>query len=146
MSRPGPDCAAARETLSAGLDGERGPLPENVLRAHLAGCPACRLHGDEIALLSRRLRLEPEPSPPDPDGGLAATVLARIAAERRRRRLALTLRAGAAALALAALPLGVVAASAHAAGRPTHARTPCTAWLERAVLPSPGGTIGSRVP
>ncbi|WP_254896930.1 zf-HC2 domain-containing protein [Amycolatopsis sp. Hca4] len=65
------DCAELRESLSARIDGERPPLPDDVLDRHLAGCPDCRAWQERAAAL-RRLTVVRE-APPVPD--LTARIL-----------------------------------------------------------------------
>lgn len=80
-------CDRAREQLSARLDGELHE--ERELRAHLAGCGACRAHEHSLASLARGFEALREPAPvadlwPRIDQRLlprrATLVLARVAA------------------------------------------------------------------
>ncbi|HEY3477364.1 MAG TPA: zf-HC2 domain-containing protein [Streptomyces sp.] len=49
------DCALIRESLSATLDGEAGPLPDADVEHHLHSCGACRAWQTQAALLRRSL-------------------------------------------------------------------------------------------
>lgn len=70
--------------LSARLDGEPHPLDDDIVDAHVAGCPRCRQFQDEAAVLSRHLRfVEPADggmTPPD----LSDVILAGVEPEWRR--------------------------------------------------------------
>jgi predicted anti-sigma-YlaC factor YlaD len=50
-------CENVRESLSAALDGEAGPVPADDVAAHLAGCVACRAWADGAARVTRAVRL-----------------------------------------------------------------------------------------
>jgi predicted anti-sigma-YlaC factor YlaD len=124
---PSRDCLAARDALSARLDGEEPGLGEDELAAHVARCAACRGFAAAIGPLARRLRL----AAAVPEPGLVTVVVQRLEAERRARRRNALLRAAAVALALAAVPVGTIAVSQHPVVHPTHAPSPCTAHLAR---------------
>lgn len=66
-------CVSARELLSAAADDELGPDEEQLLSAHLEGCPQCVAYGDELAVLTRSVRLRPVHRRED----LTARILAR---------------------------------------------------------------------
>lgn len=84
------DCIAAREAISALLDGERPGVGDAWLESHLATCAACRDWREQAHEVTRRARLaEAAPAPlPDP------SLLAKARALERRgswwRTLALT--------------------------------------------------------
>ncbi|MDQ7803028.1 zf-HC2 domain-containing protein [Amycolatopsis sp. A133] len=65
------DCALFRESLSAAMDGEPGPLPGAEVDRHLGGCAACRAWQEEATRL-RRSMLRRAPVVPD----LTAAILA----------------------------------------------------------------------
>lgn len=50
-------CAEARLLISAATDDELRHDERRLLDAHLEGCPACRLHADAVASLTRTVRL-----------------------------------------------------------------------------------------
>jgi predicted anti-sigma-YlaC factor YlaD len=52
-------CENVRESLSAALDGEAGPVPADDVAAHLAGCVACRAWADGAARVTRAVRVQP---------------------------------------------------------------------------------------
>ncbi|WP_230862493.1 zf-HC2 domain-containing protein [Amycolatopsis camponoti] len=66
------DCALFRESLSAAMDGETGPLPEAEVERHLRGCGACQAWQDQARRL-RRSMLRQAPAVPD----LTAAILER---------------------------------------------------------------------
>jgi predicted anti-sigma-YlaC factor YlaD len=66
------DCALFRESLSAALDGEAGPLPEAEVDRHLRECGACRGWQDEAARL-RRSMVRRAPVVPDLTAAILAT-------------------------------------------------------------------------
>ena len=84
------DCEAAREGISALLDGEQPGLERSSLDAHLASCRACRAWREEAHELTRRARLTSASPIPVPSASLMGAV--RQAERRRRwwRSLALT--------------------------------------------------------
>lgn len=61
MKRDELHCSDARAQLSARLDGELGD--DGALRAHLAGCPACRAHEHSLAALAHGFEALREPPP-----------------------------------------------------------------------------------
>jgi predicted anti-sigma-YlaC factor YlaD len=114
---PTAGCAPARETLSAHLDGEDGPLPLAEARRHTDGCVPCERYGASLTAVTRRVRVAPADAVPD----LTAPILAALADDRAAapvRRLTdvrvLVGLAGAVQLLLA-LPvlLGVTAPALH---------------------------------
>jgi predicted anti-sigma-YlaC factor YlaD len=52
-------CAQARELVSAAADDELGPDEERRLSLHLDHCPACTTYANELAVLTRTVRLRP---------------------------------------------------------------------------------------
>jgi predicted anti-sigma-YlaC factor YlaD len=70
-------CAACREAVSAGLDGEELAAPPAAVDAHLASCPGCRRFSDAAAALRDDTRAMPALSAPN----LTSAILARIGAE-----------------------------------------------------------------
>ena len=75
------DCDATRETLSARLDHEPGPVPDELLDEHLAGCGECSAFASGATALHRGLRLRPAEPVPD----LVGAVLERVETPRRHR-------------------------------------------------------------
>ncbi|HZU18510.1 MAG TPA: zf-HC2 domain-containing protein [Candidatus Dormibacteraeota bacterium] len=75
----GPGCAEARARLEALVDGDLPKAQAEAVRAHLAGCAACRAHHREACSLPPRLYAI---CPPDPSPDLVPGVLARVRAER----------------------------------------------------------------
>lgn len=76
-------CAGNRKRLSAHIDAE---LPERVRRSvedHLARCPACRSHFEDLLMLEQRL--EQYHAPPLP-AGLTTRILAEAASRKRGRK------------------------------------------------------------
>jgi predicted anti-sigma-YlaC factor YlaD len=53
---PPSDCARARESASARLDGELAELQAAQLEAHLRSCPECRSYAAGIEVITRDLR------------------------------------------------------------------------------------------
>jgi predicted anti-sigma-YlaC factor YlaD len=51
------DCDSIRVAISASLDGEDVGVPDEVVRAHLDGCEACRAWQERAHALTRRARL-----------------------------------------------------------------------------------------
>ena len=60
-----PECDAAREAMSAQLDGETSTLAQSWLTEHLVGCPGCRAWHRAALELRRRTRLTLLPDVPD---------------------------------------------------------------------------------
>ncbi|MEC3979301.1 zf-HC2 domain-containing protein [Amycolatopsis sp. H20-H5] len=58
-------CETYREALSARIDGERGPLPEQQVDLHLTGCPACHRWYEQSLLLRRSMLVRAAPPVPD---------------------------------------------------------------------------------
>ena len=56
MSFPATDCARARESVSAQLDGELPELELDRLETHLLICPACTAWAEEVQDLTLHLR------------------------------------------------------------------------------------------
>ena len=56
MSFPATDCARARESVSAQLDGELAEFELDRLETHLRICPACTAWADEVRNLTLQLR------------------------------------------------------------------------------------------
>ena len=56
MSFPATDCARARESVSAQLDGELPELEVDRLETHLLICPACIAWAEEVRDVTWRLR------------------------------------------------------------------------------------------
>ncbi|HEX6451186.1 MAG TPA: zf-HC2 domain-containing protein [Trebonia sp.] len=51
------DCDSIRAAISASLDGEDVGVPDEIVRAHLDGCGACRAWQERAHVLTRRARL-----------------------------------------------------------------------------------------
>ena len=102
-----PECEAARETLSALLDGEDPGLSTQWLTTHLVDCAPCRDWYAAATELKRRTRLVVAPDIPD----LAPTILARLDQPRAsspttpRRATTLLIRLTLAVIALVQLAL-----------------------------------------
>jgi predicted anti-sigma-YlaC factor YlaD len=60
---PPSDCARARESASARLDGELAELQAAQLEAHLRSCPECRSYAAGIEVIARGLRAAPLVAP-----------------------------------------------------------------------------------
>lgn len=97
------ECQHWREALSARLDGEEPGRDDELLDAHLDGCPPCREHLAAIERLHRSLRLRTADEIPD----LTDAILAGAAADRRRPGLTLLLRW--VLVCIAALEMGLAA-------------------------------------
>ncbi len=69
------NCLKAREWMEDFVDGQLAADPAAEMRAHLAGCPACRDHHAEAVSLPARLAGVPTPEPP---ASLVRTVLNRV--------------------------------------------------------------------
>jgi predicted anti-sigma-YlaC factor YlaD len=63
---PPNDCARARESASARLDGELVELQGAQLEAHLRSCPDCRAYASGIGALTLELRAAPLVQPATP--------------------------------------------------------------------------------
>ena len=87
---PPSDCARARESASARLDGELAELQAAQLEAHLRSCPECRAYVAGIGVITRELRAAP----------LLAPVVG-VFVPQRRRRTGLVPAAAAAAIVVA---------------------------------------------
>jgi predicted anti-sigma-YlaC factor YlaD len=98
------ECERYRNALSAGLDGEETGVEPAVLERHLAGCPACRLWANEVATLTRAVRV----SSADPIPDLTSAILAAIGRETAQadwREKVRALRIGLAVLAVMQLAM-----------------------------------------
>ena len=107
------DCAALHDVAAElALGTLEGPARGEAL-AHLAGCPACRAHVQELTeAVDQLLALGPEAEPP---AGFESAVIARIADEQRagapaRRPSRLLLAAAAVVIAVAGLAAGFLLA------------------------------------
>jgi predicted anti-sigma-YlaC factor YlaD len=116
-------CAACREAVSAGLDGEDAGVPAVEVDAHLAACAECRRFSGAATALDRGVRAMPAVTAPN----LTAAILARIGAEvqagpsgggRYRRELRTALVIVAALQLLLALPALILGSDG---GAPIHA-------------------------
>lgn len=116
-----PECAPVRETLSAGLDDETGPVPDDVVAGHLAACPACRAWQEQAHELTRRVRLAPARPVPDATGDVVAAVLADRASRAPRHRVLRFALAGVAAVQLAAVVVPALVLGDAGPGVPVHA-------------------------
>ena len=65
-------CEAAREGISALLDGEIPRIERSAIDAHLAGCAACRAWREEAHEVTRRARIAAARPVPAPDPALLA--------------------------------------------------------------------------
>ena len=63
MSFPATDCARARESLSAQLDGELPELDLDRLGLHLLVCPSCAAWAEEVQSTTEWLREAPLEEP-----------------------------------------------------------------------------------
>lgn len=115
------ECDPVRETLSAGLDTETGPVPDDVVTSHLAACPACRSWREQAHELTRRVRLAPARPVPDATASVVAAVLADRAARAPRHRVLRVALAGVAALQLAAVVVPALVLGDAGPGVPVHA-------------------------
>jgi predicted anti-sigma-YlaC factor YlaD len=59
------ECEAAREAMSANMDGETSPISASWLTEHLVGCPGCRAWHQGALDIRRRTRLTLVPTVPD---------------------------------------------------------------------------------
>ena len=87
---PPTDCARARESASARLDGELAELQAAQLEAHLRSCPDCRAYAAGIEGFTRGLRAAPLEQP-----------VVQVFVPQRRRRTGLVPAAAAAAIVVA---------------------------------------------
>lgn len=67
-------CWTVRESLSAALDGEQGPMDPDLADVHLAGCRECRRWRERAETVTRRLRLRPVEDDPAAPRALRAAV------------------------------------------------------------------------
>ena len=103
------DCDAVRVAMSARLDGESSELPEDVVEAHVAGCPECQRWFATVSTLGRQLKfnLAPEAASSTSGEDAAARLLGasqdfpQVTGQLRARSLPLVF----ARLALAALAI-----------------------------------------
>ncbi|MEU2348387.1 zf-HC2 domain-containing protein [Modestobacter sp. NPDC049651] len=126
-------CAACREAVSAGLDGESPGVPQQWVDEHLAGCAACRGWAEAAAEVTRRARLTPvDVAVPD----VTAAVLARLPGARvhgPRRWVDIALRVALLAAGIGQLAVGLPAldgGGAHAGhmAMPVHLSHETGAW------------------
>jgi len=87
---PPTDCARARESASARLDGELAELQAAQLEAHLRSCPDCRAYAAGIEVITRELRASPLMEP-----------VVGVFVPQRRRRTGVVPAAAAAAIVVA---------------------------------------------
>jgi predicted anti-sigma-YlaC factor YlaD len=87
---PPTDCARARESTSARLDGELAELQAAQLEAHLRSCPDCRAYAAGIEVITRELRAAPLMEP-----------VVGVFVPQRRRRTGVVPAAAAAAIVVA---------------------------------------------
>ncbi|GAA4884933.1 zf-HC2 domain-containing protein [Saccharopolyspora cebuensis] len=116
------DCSTFREALSARLDGETGPVPDEALDRHLLRCPDCRAWDERITGLRRGMLVREAPPVPDLTERITA------AARPKRGRL---LRGALGVVAVAQSGLGIAqllgAAGVHGA-HSTHLSNESAAW------------------
>lgn len=80
------DCEQIQAAISARLDGEPTGIPEDVIDAHIAGCPECRAYQESIVMLDASLkRSQPSPAAHGPRKDLADVILADAEPHLRRR-------------------------------------------------------------
>jgi predicted anti-sigma-YlaC factor YlaD len=65
MNASDPECEAAREAMSANMDGETNPLAPSSLTEHLVSCPGCCAWYRGVLEIRRRMRLTLVPAMPD---------------------------------------------------------------------------------
>lgn len=70
-------CSFARELVSAAADDELSPDEDARLAAHLDGCAECTVYADEMAGLTRSIRLRPVTARADLAADLTAAILSR---------------------------------------------------------------------
>jgi predicted anti-sigma-YlaC factor YlaD len=98
-------CQRVRESLSAHLDGEPGPLPMSAVEDHLAGCESCRVWRVDVEAMQRRVRVTSAPQLTDETQRFVAAVHDRQTREVRARWRLLPVRLGLVAVAVAQLVL-----------------------------------------
>lgn len=76
MTGTQPACQQCRESLSAGWDGEPGPLTDDERDTHLAGCPACRQWQQATAAVNRQLKVRAADDVPDLSAAIGAAAAA----------------------------------------------------------------------
>jgi predicted anti-sigma-YlaC factor YlaD len=101
------DCARARESVSAQLDGELSDLGLDRLATHLLNCPACTAWAADVSDLTGRLR----------DTALEVPALTGFGAVRRSRRWTVS---GSVALAAAAAVLAMMFAQGQQTSAAQH--------------------------
>lgn len=134
------DCEQIQAAISARLDGEPTGIPDDVIDAHIAGCPECRAYQERIMLLDASLkRTQPSGSAGGPRTDLADIILADAEPALRRRAASRAL-----GLALTRVALCVLAALyvvwaivllVQAAGGQTPAADAAQGFTEGADLP-----------
>lgn len=98
------ECEEIRAAVSARLDGESSPIPDEVIDAHLSACGECRAWYESAVRLNRALTLGPAEGMPEiSTEDLSERILVSIEPERRRRERAWRLMAGTARGVLIAL-------------------------------------------
>jgi hypothetical protein len=149
-------CRAARERLSAFVDGELPAAEAGAVAAHLEACAAC---ADRLRTLQRALALLAEAPRLRPEESIASRVMHRLDVERRSAGLALVLRPAwaarplivpslvPAALVLLAVLAGVLALSRDprpmvaVAGNGWGRRAPAWGTEGNPLLPSAGVSV-----
>jgi predicted anti-sigma-YlaC factor YlaD len=96
-------CEQVRETLSAQLDGEVGPIPMEVAEAHLGECAECRAWQADVVRLQRRARVSAAPVLSDETERFVAAVNDRRQRDARHRRRLLPIQLGLVAIAVTQL-------------------------------------------
>ncbi|WP_246118282.1 zf-HC2 domain-containing protein [Corynebacterium canis] len=71
--------------LSARCDGERTGMPDDVIDAHVSGCPECQAFADNIERFSRSLRIGEARDSIGAAPDLSAVILADVEPQRRRQ-------------------------------------------------------------
>ena len=79
-------CPQVRERLQPLVDGALGRAEADAIRAHLHGCPACRLEFEALRALDTALSAEPMMHPPET---MAVAIVSRAVARSRARGPAL---------------------------------------------------------
>lgn len=98
------DCNQVQAALSARLDGEASGIDDDIVDAHLSGCPACQEYFDRVTALSRMLTFHDAAAADQlqaPD--LSAEILAGIEPVRRRQAARIALSAATVRVLLALL-------------------------------------------